>query len=111
MLKEEFQKEFSNQNDTNSLAKEESTIKILILQRGWITVGNVKKENGYFISENSSVIRKWGTTKGIGELAFNGPTEETKLDKCGTVRAHELTTVAIIDCNSEKWENVLESKN
>lgn len=78
-------------------------IYILILQRGWVVVGELYKEGSYFILENSSVIRSWGTTKGIGEIAENGPTEKTILDKCRTVKAHELTLVAMIECNQKKW--------
>ncbi|MCP3873370.1 MAG: hypothetical protein GY699_09485 [Desulfobacteraceae bacterium] len=77
--------------------------KILILQRGWIVVGDVKKEGNYFYSENTNVIRSWGTTKGIGEIALNGPTSNTKLDPCGDLSVHELAVVGIINCVSEKW--------
>ena len=82
-------------------------VKISILQRGWIIVGEVEKRDKYFISKNSSVIRSWGTSKGIGEIALNGPTSNTKLDKCGVVKFHEMTSIAIIDCVEEKWKNNL----
>jgi len=111
MLREEFNKEFNITNNNNQeIANKENSIKILILQRGWVIVGNVRKENDYFISENSSVIRTWGTSKGLGEIALNGPTEKTKLDRCGTVRVHELTTVAMIDCDQNKWIDVLKGE-
>ena len=77
---------------------------ILILQRGWVVVGKLYKNGPYFTLENASVIRIWGTTKGIGEIAENGPTEKTILDKCGIVKAHELTLVAMIECNQKKWK-------
>ena len=82
-----------------------SSIKISILQRGWVIVGELRKEGNYYISENSSVIRQWGTTKGIGEIALNGPTNNTILDACGTVKFHELTSVAIIDCSEDLWKD------
>lgn len=77
---------------------------ILILQRGWVVVGQLYKLGPYFTLENASVIRSWGTTKGIGEIAENGPTDKTVLDKCNTVKAHELTLVAMIECNQKKWK-------
>ena len=42
---------------------------IVILQRGWVIVGDLAKEGEYFVSQNTSVIRKWGTSRGLGQLA------------------------------------------
>lgn len=78
-------------------------IKIAILQRGWICVGRYIKCGDDRKLEKASVIRVWGTTKGLGEIAECGPTASTKLDPCGTVRFHALAEVAVIDCNLEKW--------
>lgn len=77
--------------------------KIVVLQRGWVVVGDYAKDAHEVVVTNASVIRRWGTTKGLGEIAENGPTSNTVLDKCGTVRAHELAVVMIIDCNQAKW--------
>ena len=46
---------------------------------------------------DAKVIRFWGTTAGLGELALNGPTPKTVLDKCGVVRLHPLSVVATLD--------------
>lgn len=77
--------------------------KICILQRGWVMVGNFLREGNDCTLTNASVIRVWGTTKGLGEIALNGPTSSTKLDPCGTARFDYLTTIAVLDC-SDKWE-------
>ena len=80
-------------------------IRIVVLQRGWVVVGRVAEESDKeLILEKSSVIRRWGTTKGLGELAANGPTNNTVLDSCGTVRAHPLAVVMQIDCAEGKWD-------
>jgi hypothetical protein len=76
---------------------------IVILQRGWIVVGDLNKKGEEFTLADSSVIRNWGTTKGLGEIAENGPTKETILDKTPEIIFHELTVVAIIKCKVEKW--------
>lgn len=76
---------------------------IVILQRGWIVVGDLSFRGGEGIIEDASVIRQWGTTKGIGELALSGPLEKTKLDACGTVRFNQGAEVCRIDCVQEKW--------
>lgn len=80
-----------------------SPIKIVILQRGWIVVGRVSQDGDQVSVSSASVIRKWGTTKGIGEIALRGPTANTVLDKCGMVRAHQLEIVATIDCEEASW--------
>lgn len=83
----------------------DSDIKIVILQRGWIMVGEFSRKGSDCRLTNCSVIRSWGTTKGLGEIAENGPTSTTKLDKnYGTVEFDYLTVVATIMCNEEKWK-------
>ncbi len=84
-----------------------SNIKIVILQRGWVMIGRYS-ENGDMCSlDNAYVIRSWGTTKGVGELALNGKQSGTKLDKAGHVEFHRLTTVATINCKEDLWESEL----
>ena len=86
----------------------EGDVKIVILQRGWIMVGRLERKSSDYKLFNASVIRKWGTTKGLGEIADGGPTASTELDSCnGTVQFDYLTVVATIDCNDKKWEKVV----
>lgn len=75
---------------------------IVVLQRGWVVVGDVTASGDHLVIENASVIRYWGTTAGLGELV-NGPTPKTRLDKAGTVTAHELAVVFTLDVDAEKW--------
>jgi hypothetical protein len=82
-------------------------IVIAILQRGWVFVGELSKEGSECTLSNAYNIRRWGTSEGLGELAAKGPLEETKLDKVGTVSFHELTTVALIDCDQDVWSKAL----
>ncbi len=83
------------------------TIRIVILQRGWVMVGRFSQNGSECTLENASVVRIWGTTKGLGELAINGPLSGTKLDPCPTVKFHELTVIATINCVEEKWQSKL----
>ena len=83
-------------------------VKIVILQRGWCMVGKFEREGSDCKLHNASVIRVWGTTKGLGEIAKGGPTSLTKLDPCnGLVEFDYLTVVAMISCDEEKWEKYL----
>ncbi len=81
---------------------EPSPVRIVILQRGWVMIGRWSRNGDMCSLDGASVIRTWGTTKGIGELR-SGPTPATKLDPCGHVEFHILTTVAVIDCESAAW--------
>ena len=83
-------------------------IKIVILQRGWVMVGRFERNGSECKLHNASVIRSWGTTKGLGEIAKGGPTSNTKLDKCyGVVEFDYLTVVASVACQEEKWSKEL----
>lgn len=80
-------------------------IKIVVLQRGWVIVGKFEKVGSDCKMHGASVIRNWGTTKGLGEITGNGPTRDTKLDPTnGLVEFDYLTVVATISCNQAAWE-------
>jgi hypothetical protein len=76
---------------------------IVILQRGWVMVGKLQKNGEYFTLTEGSVIRRWGTSNGLGELATKGKLSETVLEPTPKTRFHELTVIGIIECNSKKW--------
>lgn len=85
-------------------------VRIAVLQRGWVMVGEYSKDGSRCFLRNASVIRYWGTTSGLGEIALGGPTDKTKLDWCGEVEFHELTAVALIRCAAEKWDAYLKPR-
>ena len=49
-----------------------SDIKIVVLQRGWVVIGRWSEEAEHITLTDASVIRIWGTTKGLGQLAVEG---------------------------------------
>ena len=84
----------------------DAPIKIVILQRGWVMVGNLERTGSDCVLKNAAVVRVWGTKRGLGEIAQAGPTKDTILDKCGTVHFDWLTVVAAIDCEASKWATI-----
>ena len=82
-------------------SKKELT-KIAVLQRGWVYVGKFSQDGEMCKLESAACIRRWGTSKGLGELV-NGPTTSTILDKAGIVEFHILTAVNLIEVNGESW--------
>ena len=77
--------------------------RIIVLQRGWVAVGNVSFDGPYLTISDAKIIRNWGTTKGLGELAENGPTNKTTLDNAGTIGVHELAVVFTMEAERSKW--------
>jgi len=71
---------------------------IIVLQRGWVVIGELEKKGTYFKLTKGATIRAWGTSKGLGEIALNGPTKNTILDDLPESVFHELTTILIIKC-------------
>lgn len=77
---------------------------VLVLQRGWVVVGDLGQDDGVKVQlTNASVIRRWGTTKGLGEIALKGPTMKTILDACGVVEAHPAAVVLRVPCDASAW--------
>ena len=81
-----------------------SKVKILVLDRSWVLVGEVWESGCEIMLKNGSVVRYWGTEKGLGELANLGPREKTKLDPFNhDVKINKAHIFFSIDCNDEKW--------
>mgnify|MGYP003704522395 CR=1 FL=1 len=54
-------------------AKIDRGFSIVILDRGWVIVGNVVQHGDWLITTDAQNIRAWGTTRGLGEIAKGGP--------------------------------------
>lgn len=86
----------------------EGEIKIVILQRGWVMVGKFERNGSDCVLHNAYNVRRWGTEKGLGELAEKGVLENTKLDKMyGVVKFDYLTVISTIDCKEKVWRKIL----
>lgn len=79
------------------------TLKIAVLDRGFVYVGLCHTEDGALVISRAQNIRRWGTSAGLGELASKGPQAQTKLDAAGTVRAPMPSVIHLIDCNVAAW--------
>lgn len=93
---------------TTIVAEHSGEYKIVVLQRGWVLIGKFERKGNDCKLHKASVIRNWGTTKGLGELAQDGPKPSTILDKCyGLVEFDYLTMVVSLSVNGGVWINVL----
>ena len=75
-----------------------------ILDRGFVLVGQATVDGDWVTTTNASIIRRWGTTKGIGELAASGPLANTKLDPIGTVKSPLRALIGLVACEPAAWK-------
>lgn len=71
---------------------------IIVLHRGWVLIGNVTIDGDIVHITDCGNIRRWGTTKGLGEIAKSGPTDETVIDPQPSTRVHILSVIQFIEC-------------
>jgi len=78
-------------------------VAIVVCDRGFVLVGRISVKDSYVTITSCKNVRRWGTTKGLGQIASDGPTDKTSLDPQPTTRVHELRIIQIIDCEESKW--------
>jgi hypothetical protein len=72
-------------------------MRIVVLERGFVYVGNVSVDDDFVTVINARNIRRWGTTAGLGELV-NGPLKDTKVDPCGDLLIPLRAVIHFIQC-------------
>lgn len=70
---------------------------IVVLDRGFVYVGNVRINGDFLHITDAKNVRHWGTKNGLGELR-NGPLKETKLDEIGDVIAPMRALIHLVPC-------------
>ena len=81
---------------------------IYVVDRGWVFIGMELKEDVKSVYlDHASVIRRWGTSDGLGQLALNGTATETVLDYCGRTKIRKAAILTEIECANSIWEKDL----
>lgn len=91
---------------TSSNDKEESTnlgLKIVVINQGFVYIGRVERTPTIVVIRGAACIREWGTTAGLGQIAKDGPTQQTKLDMSPTVYVERPQVIFYVECVEEKW--------
>ena len=81
-------------------------IQIAVLTNGFVYVGHITHRGGYVNIEYAKNIRRWGTTRGLGQLAIQGVQKNTILDETGTVRVPLHSLIFILDCQEKAWQTI-----
>jgi hypothetical protein len=72
---------------------------IVVVKERWVLIGEVKEKTAQSLQlTNTSVIRVWGTERGLGQIAVSGPQPETILDFCGDVEINLPAVLFTIKC-------------
>ena len=87
-------------------ARVEHGLQIAVLDRGFVYIGNVVTDGEWCYISDAWNIRRWGTTRGLGELV-NGPTAETQLDRVGNVCLPLATLQHLVEVEATKWTGKL----
>ncbi len=89
------------------------SIKIVVLERGRIRVGYLSLHPDlafHWRMRGGRIIRQWGTAEGLEQIAEDGPTESTKLDRpCDTTFPFK-SVIEILDATEEPWKKHLMRK-
>lgn len=78
--------------------KELSGQHLVVLDRGFVYVGEVRRDGDLLCITNARNVRKWGTENGLGELR-TGPRPSTVLDVCGEVLVPWRAVQHLIPCS------------
>lgn len=79
---------------------------IYVLDRGFVVVGERtdQPDKDTVVLKHAAIVRRWGTSTGLGELAYEGPRPRTVLDHLPTgVQFIPKPGLPIIPCNKDAW--------
>lgn len=87
---------------------------IYVMTNGFVVCG-VPRDGGpgsLLTLDTCGVIRRYGTTKGLGELADRGPLSDTIIDRDpdGT-QLNLLYVMRALPCNEQAWSNWMGSRS
>ena len=86
----------------------EETVKrgygIVVVDRGFVYVGDTEIRGDWCVVSGAWNIRYWGTERGLGQLATEGPTSKTKLDAVGCVHIPMRAVISVIDTEAKLWK-------
>lgn len=76
---------------------------ILVIDNGFVFVGDVLTQNGMLLVQHAKQLRKWGTTAGLGEIT-GGPTKQTAADPVGVLLIPYARLVFALPASEKGWK-------
>jgi len=87
----------------NAQGQIEFGLNLVIVDNGFVYVGNVIYDEGYYIVVNCANVQKAGTERGFGQIAFEGPTNNTVLDYSPHILVPANRVCHLMKCVDDKW--------
>jgi hypothetical protein len=78
-------------------------LRIAVLDKGFVYIGDVSLDDSFIRIRKARNIRKWGTTKGLGELK-QGPLANTVLDPGGDICAPIRSLIFLMEVDNQAWK-------
>lgn len=80
-------------------------VRIVVMLNGIVQVGVYARdaEAGVVRLTDASIIRRWGTDRGLAQLAIEGIRSETQLDYGGEVEAPWHAVIYTVHCTHPSW--------
>jgi hypothetical protein len=78
---------------------------VVVLDRGFVYVGEVLRKGDMYVMPSGRNIRYWGTDKGLHQLVTSGPTEKSKVDAPAFVRIPARAVISLHETDGALWKN------
>jgi hypothetical protein len=72
---------------------------IVVVDNGFVFWGDLHVNGDNCEISNGYNLRRFGTTRGLGQLAIEGPTAETQADKVSLIRVLKTRVVFVMECS------------
>ncbi len=86
------------------IPQNQDNLRIVILERGFVYVGNFSDNGDTIRIDHARCVRVWGTSRGLAQLANEGIQSGTKLDDETTVEAPKSALIHTLVCEVPKWK-------
>lgn len=84
-------------------AGEAHGLALVVADKGFVWVGQTVTTPEFVEIKGARCVRRWGTSKGLNQLATEGPLSGTQLDAPADLKVSRKALIAIIPCEAEKW--------
>lgn len=78
---------------------------VVVLDRGFVYVGEVLRKGDMYVMPAGRNIRYWGTDKGLHQLVTSGPTTDSKVDAPALVRIPARAVISLHETDGALWKN------
>ena len=79
---------------------------IVVADRGFVWVGDTIRHGDSVYMANAFNIRQWGTKRGLGQLALEGPQPESEIDPVGVVVVPMRAVIAFMPTPRQLWNKL-----